>query len=123
MFSNYIADAYETYSSSAQAAQSFARNIASAIFPLFARQLVSSLAPLPASLRSLSLRSIHRLLRFKYGGSVADDQYEGIGYPQASSLVGGVALFLSAAPVLLIIYGKDLRARSKVASALEQNRT
>lgn len=35
-----MADAYEVYSSSAQAAQSFARNIASAVFPLFAYQMV-----------------------------------------------------------------------------------
>jgi len=41
MTSNYLADAYETYSSSAQAAQSLARNVMSAIFPLFAYQLVS----------------------------------------------------------------------------------
>lgn len=39
---NYLADAYETYSSSAQAAQGFARNTSSGIFPLFAYQMVSS---------------------------------------------------------------------------------
>jgi hypothetical protein len=41
ILSNYIADAYEVYSSSAQAAQSFCRNMASATFPLFAHQMVS----------------------------------------------------------------------------------
>lgn len=38
--SNYLADAYETYSSSAQAAQSCVRNIGAAIIPLFANQMV-----------------------------------------------------------------------------------
>ncbi|KAK4686907.1 hypothetical protein P7C73_g3215, partial [Tremellales sp. Uapishka_1] len=80
---NYIADAYETYSSSAQAAQSFARNMASAIFPLFAHQL-----------------------------------YTNLGYPKAGTLVASIGLALAAAPVLLIVYGKRLRAKSKVASAL-----
>jgi hypothetical protein len=40
MRSTYLADAYETYSSSANAAQSFARNILAAVFPLFAYQFV-----------------------------------------------------------------------------------
>ena len=44
--SNYFADAYETYSSSAQASQGFARNILSGVFPLFAKQMVSFLFPL-----------------------------------------------------------------------------
>jgi hypothetical protein len=39
--SNYIADAYEIYSSSAQAAQSFVRNMGAAIVPQFGRQIVS----------------------------------------------------------------------------------
>ncbi|KAI9636527.1 MSF transporter [Dioszegia hungarica] len=81
---NYIADAYEVYSSSAQAAQSFCRNMASATFPLFAHQM-----------------------------------YKGLGYPQATTLVASVALALAAAPLLLLRYGKVLRARSRVASALE----
>ncbi|RSH78924.1 uncharacterized protein EHS24_001847 [Apiotrichum porosum] len=38
---NYFADAYETYSSSAQAAQGLARNIMAGIFPLFAHQMAS----------------------------------------------------------------------------------
>jgi len=41
--SNYIADAYETYSSSAQASQSLVRNMFGAVFPLFARKMVSCL--------------------------------------------------------------------------------
>ncbi|KIR52444.1 MFS transporter [Cryptococcus gattii Ru294] len=79
----YLADAYEIYSSSAQAAQSFCRNIASGIFPLFAHQL-----------------------------------YVNLGYPEASTLVASIALLLSAAPILLVFYGKKLRERSKVTSQL-----
>jgi hypothetical protein len=102
--SNYLADAYETYSSSAQAAQSFARNIFSGVFPLFAHQMVNPhprrLLPAPA---------------------LADpQQYIAMGYPQASTLVASVALALAVAPILLIRYGKTLRARSKVASALAE---
>ncbi|ORY29132.1 major facilitator superfamily domain-containing protein [Naematelia encephala] len=81
----YLADAYETYSSSAQAAQSFARNFASGIFPLFGHQM-----------------------------------YIAMGYPQATTLVASVALFLSIAPILLVRYGHVLRARSRVASALQR---
>ncbi|KAK8843471.1 hypothetical protein IAR55_007128 [Kwoniella newhampshirensis] len=80
---NYLADAYETYSSSAQAAQSFVRNLASGLFPLFARQM-----------------------------------YVNLGYPQASTLVASIALLLSAAPFLLLFYGKRLRMKSKVTRAL-----
>ncbi|WVQ81596.1 hypothetical protein IAT38_003720 [Cryptococcus sp. DSM 104549] len=79
----YLADAYETYSSSAQAAQSFCRNFLSGIFPLFGHQM-----------------------------------YVAMGYPHASTLVASVALALAAAPILLILFGKKLRARSKVTSAL-----
>jgi hypothetical protein len=50
--SNYLADAYETYSSSAQAAQSFARNIFSGVFPLFAHQMVSTPTNTKAGTRS-----------------------------------------------------------------------
>lgn len=40
---NYFADAYETYSSSANAAQSFARNMFAATFPLFSKQFYHNL--------------------------------------------------------------------------------
>ncbi|WVN91135.1 uncharacterized protein L203_106387 [Cryptococcus depauperatus CBS 7841] len=79
----YLADAYEIYSSSAQAAHSFCRNLTAGIFPLFARQL-----------------------------------YVNLGYPQASTLIASIGLLLSAAPILLVFYGKKLRARSKVTSQL-----
>lgn len=38
---NYFADAYETWSSSAQAAQGMMRNIFAGVFPLFSHQMVS----------------------------------------------------------------------------------
>ena len=44
--------------------------------------------------------------------------YTALGYAEASTLVAGVASVLAAAPILIIIYGKQLRAKSKVASAL-----
>ncbi|KAL7419186.1 hypothetical protein Q5752_006023 [Cryptotrichosporon argae] len=81
----YLADAYETYSSSAQASHSFVRNVFSGLFPLFARQM-----------------------------------YINLTYPVASTVVAAIAAVLSAAPVLLILYGARLRARSRVASALEK---
>lgn len=59
MTSNYLADAYETYSSSAQAAQSLARNVMSAIFPLFAYQLVSLLES-HVSIQDPLLMTVHR---------------------------------------------------------------
>lgn len=43
-----------------------------------------------------------------------------MGYPQASTLVASVALFLGIAPFILLRYGGDLRARSKVASSLRR---
>ncbi|WVQ94773.1 hypothetical protein IAU59_001855 [Kwoniella sp. CBS 9459] len=79
----YLADAYETYSSSAQASQSFARNILGAVFPLFARSM-----------------------------------YIKMGYPEASTLVASLAMALAAAPIALLFYGKSLRKRSKITSAL-----
>lgn len=49
-------------------------------------------------------------------------QYENLGYAKATTLVASVALALQAAPLLLLRYGKTLRARSHVASALEGDR-
>jgi len=40
--SNYLADAYETFSSSAQASQSWTRNVLGGVFPLFAYDMVGS---------------------------------------------------------------------------------
>ncbi|KAL1410759.1 hypothetical protein Q8F55_001701 [Vanrija albida] len=40
---SYLADAYETYSSSAQASHSFIRNLSSATYPLFARSMYTRL--------------------------------------------------------------------------------
>jgi hypothetical protein len=102
--SNYLADAYETYSSSAQAAQSCVRNVGAAVIPLFANQMVSF------------------FLHLAEGQSQADDQYEHLGYAKASTLVASVALALQLAPLLILRYGRTLRARSRVASALEGER-
>ncbi|TXT06467.1 uncharacterized protein COLE_05798 [Cutaneotrichosporon oleaginosum] len=82
----YLADAYETYSSSAQASQSFMRNLLSSTFPLFARAM-----------------------------------YMNLGYPIASTVVASCALALAACPTLIVMFGAQLRARSKVASAIAAN--
>lgn len=49
-------------------------------------------------------------------------KYENLGYAKATTLVAAVALALQTAPLLLLRYGKTLRARSRVASALEGER-
>jgi hypothetical protein len=49
----------------------------------------------------------------------ADEQYVNLGYPIASTVVASIALLLAAAPLLLLRYGKTLRAKSPVTSALE----
>ncbi|PWN48561.1 MFS general substrate transporter [Violaceomyces palustris] len=46
---SYLADVYERYASSALAAQSFLRNTLAATFPLFSRQMYSSVSPPVAS--------------------------------------------------------------------------
>jgi len=52
----------------------------------------------------------------------ADGQYERLGYAKASTLVACVAMALQLAPLLILKYGRTLRARSRVASALEGER-
>lgn len=47
--SNYLADAYEMYSSSAQASQSFTRNIFSSTLPLCAHKMYTSMGYAKAS--------------------------------------------------------------------------
>ncbi|GAA5828309.1 hypothetical protein JCM5353_003296 [Sporobolomyces roseus] len=82
---NYIADVYQQYSSSGQAAQSLLRNILGATFPFF--------------------------------GVI---MYDTLGFPVASSLLGAIAAVMAGVIWLLIIFGPKLRARSKVAMALQQ---
>jgi hypothetical protein len=53
MNSNYLADAYETYASSALAAQSLVRNVAGGLLPLCARRLVSPARPVKPCYRML----------------------------------------------------------------------
>lgn len=43
-----------------------------------------------------------------------------MGYPQAGTLVASVGLFLGLAPFILLRYGADLRARSRVARELRR---
>lgn len=77
---NYLADVYHRYASSALAAQSFARNVLAAVFPLFAEQM-----------------------------------FKRLGYPAASSLLGGIAALLTLVPWVLVFNGEKIRARSKIA--------
>lgn len=100
---NYVADSYEQYSSSAQAAHSLVRNGWSGIFPMFAKQMVW-----------FSLR----LIRYF---ATTNTQYTKMGYPEASSLVSGVGFALAIAPFLLIKYGARLRAKSPITSKLVGN--
>lgn len=44
--------------------------------------------------------------------------YTNLGYPQASSLLGGLALLFSALPFLLMNYGPQIRKRSRVAKQI-----
>jgi len=45
------------------------------------------------------------------------DMYERLGFNWASTLLGFVALALSCVPVLLVVWGKDIRARSQFMNA------
>jgi len=44
--------------------------------------------------------------------------YNNMGYARASTTVAAIATALAAAPILIVIYGPKLRARSKVTSAI-----
>ncbi|KAK1924866.1 MSF transporter [Papiliotrema laurentii] len=67
---NYLADAYETYSSSAQAAQSVARNLIAAVLPLVARRMYKGMGYPQASSLVASIALVLSLAPFllmKYG--------------------------------------------------------
>lgn len=84
---NYIADAYETYSSSAQAAQGFVRNTNSGIFPLFTMQMYSNLGyPQASSLVSALgfVLAAAPFLLIKYGARLRARS------PVTSQLVGNL---------------------------------
>jgi hypothetical protein len=44
-----------------------------------------------------------------------DAMYQNLGYPHASSLLGGLAFIFSILPFLLMAYGPRIRKKSKVA--------
>jgi hypothetical protein len=44
-----------------------------------------------------------------------DAMYQNLGYPQASSLLGGLAFAFSILPFLLMAYGPRIRKKSRVA--------
>lgn len=47
-----------------------------------------------------------------------DQMYTNMGYPEASSLLGGVAAGLTIVPWVLVFYGPRIRKRSKIASSM-----
>ncbi|KAL3422388.1 Cycloheximide resistance protein [Phlyctema vagabunda] len=75
---NYLADIYQSYASSALAAQSFCRNLVGGIFPLVTPALFNNL-----------------------------------GFQEASSLLGGIAVLLTLVPWLLVLRGPTIRSWSK----------
>lgn len=84
--SNYLADMYGSYASSAIAAQSFCRNVFAAAIPLFTLPLFRTLT-----------------------------------FQGASSLLGGVGIAISLVPWILVRYGPSIRARSKIASEMQES--
>lgn len=90
---SHLADVYETYASSALAAQSLARNLCVGIYVLFAQPMYRQF-PRPAG-----------------SGQTTS-------YALASTLLAGVGLVLGTVPFILYRYGEGLRRRSKVASQI-----
>ncbi|KAK0385113.1 hypothetical protein NLU13_7591 [Sarocladium strictum] len=76
---NYLADSYQTYASSALAAQGFARNMLGGAFPV-----------------------------------ITGAMFDRMGVKGAGGFLGGVAMALSAAPWVLVLYGDRIRGKSKV---------
>lgn len=84
---NYLADTYHRYASSALAAQSFCRNILAGCFPLFTRQMFTTMT-----------------------------------FQGAGSFLGGFSALLTIVPWVLVFYGPKIRARSKFASEIMQEK-
>ncbi|KAI0810121.1 major facilitator superfamily domain-containing protein [Xylaria sp. FL0064] len=82
---NYLADIYQTYASSAIAAQSFCRNILGGVFPLVTTPL-----------------------------------FVNLGEDGAGGVLGGIATLLTVVPWALVLFGNQIRSRSKYAIALEK---
>ncbi|BCS25312.1 uncharacterized protein APUU_50023S [Aspergillus puulaauensis] len=51
---------------------------------------------------------------------IANAMFTNMGYPGASSLLGGIGALLTFVPWLLLFFGPKIRAKSKLASELEQ---
>lgn len=49
---------------------------------------------------------------------VAEQMFRNLGYPGASSLLGGIGILLAIVPWVLVFFGPQIRARSKFASEL-----
>jgi hypothetical protein len=90
---SHLADVYETYASSALAAQSLARNICVGIYVLFAQPMYRDF-PRPAGTG------------------------QEMSYALASTLLAGVGAVLGTVPFILYRYGEGLRSRSKIASQI-----
>jgi len=108
MISTYLADAYELYASSAQAAQSAVRNILASFFPLFAHKMVSS------GLDNLAMNWTPIKLAH---------QYSNLGYAIAGSILGGVAAILAVVPFLLMRYGATVRKNSAASQSITSSGT
>lgn len=52
-----------------------------------------------------------------------DQMFKTLGYPQASSLLGGIAALLTVVPWVLLFNGEKIRARSKIARQIMSNGT
>ncbi|KAH8890006.1 MFS general substrate transporter [Thozetella sp. PMI_491] len=76
---NYLADTYQSYASSAIAAQAFTRNVFAACLPLAVEPMLNSL-----------------------------------GFLGAGFLLGGIGLALGVVPWVLVIWGPNIRERSKL---------
>lgn len=85
----YMADAYMTYASSAIAAQSFARNIVAASFPLFSSRMYLNMAQ----------------------GTRTSIMWAGF-------LMGMISLLLTVVPFVLFFYGETIRRHSQVVQQL-----
>lgn len=77
---NYLTDVYQTYASSALAAQSFCRNLLGGLFPLASAALITNL-----------------------------------GENASGGLLGGIATVLTFVPLVLVLFGENIRGKSKFA--------
>lgn len=135
---NYLADCYQQYSSSAQAAQSLLRGILGACFPFFG--IIMVCLRCTGSLAEGCILLIEFMPLFFFS-PFFKTQYDDLTFRWASSLVGFVALGFAAVPFLVyrctsactfvfvpkltdcyfwITVGPAMRARSRVALRIAQ---